>query len=178
MPQAICDCSLHRSIYLSISVYLSTALQPSGIGRYFGFFIYIESVWLLWREISRRKASTHTQNNTTHIDIHALSGIRTQDPSVWASEDSSCIRQRDRDRRSLHLLGINLYSLGSKTLGYSVHRQWNTNSKNRSPYEAKSHWTGEEIFRPLSKSTDYPLQWLKDSTTGNHPKPNKLCLVP
>jgi hypothetical protein len=25
-------------------------------------------------------------------DIHASSGIRTHDPSVWAGEDSSCLR--------------------------------------------------------------------------------------
>jgi hypothetical protein len=29
-----------------------------------------------------------------HTDIHALSGIRTQDPSVRDSEDSSCFRPR------------------------------------------------------------------------------------
>jgi hypothetical protein len=36
------------------------------------------------------KAVTYTQNNTnieqTHIDIYALSGIRTQDPSVRVSD--------------------------------------------------------------------------------------------
>jgi hypothetical protein len=29
-----------------------------------------------------------------HTDIHALSGIRTHDPSVQASEDISCLRPR------------------------------------------------------------------------------------
>jgi hypothetical protein len=47
---------------------------------------------------ARRKAATYTQNNTnieqTHTDIHALSEIRTHDPSVRASEDSSCPRPR------------------------------------------------------------------------------------
>jgi hypothetical protein len=36
----------------------------------------------------RTNAHTHTQN------IHALSGIRTHDPSVRAREDSSCLRPR------------------------------------------------------------------------------------
>jgi hypothetical protein len=43
--------------------------------------------------------TTQTQNK--HTDIHALSGIRTYDPSVRASEDSSCLRPRghyDRPR--------------------------------------------------------------------------------
>jgi hypothetical protein len=42
--------------------------------------------------------TTQTQNKRT--DIHALSGIRTHDPSVPASEDSSCLRPRGhRNRR-------------------------------------------------------------------------------
>jgi hypothetical protein len=46
---------------------------------------------------ARRKAATYTQGSTNSInahntDIHASSGIRTHDPSVPASEDSSCLR--------------------------------------------------------------------------------------
>jgi hypothetical protein len=40
---------------------------------------------------ARRKAATYTVESTnteyTNTDIHASSGIRTHDPSVWASED-------------------------------------------------------------------------------------------
>jgi hypothetical protein len=50
------------------------------------------------RGSARRKVATHAQNNInteqTHTDIHALSGIRAHDPSVGASEDSSCLRHR------------------------------------------------------------------------------------
>jgi hypothetical protein len=36
-----------------------------------------------------------------HTDIHALSGIRTHDPSLRAKEDSSCLRPRGHcDRQS------------------------------------------------------------------------------
>jgi hypothetical protein len=35
-----------------------------------------------------------TQGRYLHTDIHALSGIQTHDPSVRASEDSSCLRSR------------------------------------------------------------------------------------
>jgi hypothetical protein len=50
---------------------------------------------------ARRKAVTYTQKhkhriNLHNTDIHDLSGIRTHDPSVWAGEDSSCIRTRGR----------------------------------------------------------------------------------
>jgi hypothetical protein len=39
--------------------------------------------------------TTQTQNKRIHRpNIHALSGIRTHDPSVRASEESSCLRSR------------------------------------------------------------------------------------
>jgi hypothetical protein len=39
---------------------------------------------------------THDSTNTeqTQTDIHVSSGIRTDDPSVQADEDSSCLRPR------------------------------------------------------------------------------------
>jgi hypothetical protein len=36
----------------------------------------------------------HKHRINAHTDIHALSEIRTQDPSVRANEDSSCLRPR------------------------------------------------------------------------------------
>jgi hypothetical protein len=46
--------------------------------------------------------TTQPQNKRT--DIHALSGIRTHNPSVRASEDSSCLRPRGhRDRPYLFM---------------------------------------------------------------------------
>jgi hypothetical protein len=47
--------------------------------------------------------TTQTQNKRIHTpNIHALSGIRTHDPSVRASEDSSCLTPRSYcDRQTL-----------------------------------------------------------------------------
>jgi hypothetical protein len=43
----------------------------------------------------------HKHRINAHTDMHALSGISTHDPSVRASEDSSCLRSRGhRDRQS------------------------------------------------------------------------------
>jgi hypothetical protein len=39
---------------------------------------------------TQHRINAHTHTHTPHI--HALSGIRTHDPSVQASEDSSCLR--------------------------------------------------------------------------------------
>jgi hypothetical protein len=59
---------------------------------------------------TRRKAATYTQNNTntesTHIDNHTSSGIRTQDPSVRAGEDGSCLRQLGHCDRSINPNGL------------------------------------------------------------------------
>jgi hypothetical protein len=64
----------------------------------------------LGRGSARRKAATylHTEQhrhgiNAHNTDIHALSWIRTHDPSVRAVEDSSCLRPRGHcDRRVQH----------------------------------------------------------------------------
>jgi hypothetical protein len=71
-----------------------------GSGLFFSFVIFFtQTVGLLGRRSVRRKAATYTQttqtqNKCTHTDIHSLSGIRTHDPSIRASEDSSCLRPR------------------------------------------------------------------------------------
>jgi hypothetical protein len=58
--------------------------------------------------ISQIKAATciQQQKNRINANIHALSGIPSHDPSVQASEDSSCFRPRgycDRHFTELHL---------------------------------------------------------------------------
>jgi hypothetical protein len=59
---------------------------------------YTRSVGLLGRGISPSQGLyLHTEQykhriNAHNTDIHALSGIRTHDPSVRASEDSSCLK--------------------------------------------------------------------------------------
>jgi hypothetical protein len=73
------------------------ALQPLfSLGRSFSFLILHSQQDSLDEVSSRRKASTYTQNNTNtekiHTDIHASIEIRTYNPTVRASEDSSCLR--------------------------------------------------------------------------------------
>jgi hypothetical protein len=70
-------------------LYGSTALL--GLGCFFSFLIYTQSVGLLGRRISPSQGAAYTQNDTnteeTNTDIHALSEIVTNDPSVRADED-------------------------------------------------------------------------------------------
>jgi hypothetical protein len=61
---------------------------------------FSQTVWLLGQVISSSQGrylntGQHKQNKRIHTpNIHALSGIWTHDPSVRASEDSSCLRPR------------------------------------------------------------------------------------
>jgi hypothetical protein len=69
------------------------------LGRFFSFLIlYIvgRTPWTGDQSVARPYLNTgqHTQKRIHTPNIHALSGIRTYDPSVRVSEDSSCLRQR------------------------------------------------------------------------------------
>jgi hypothetical protein len=71
-----------------------------GPGLYFSFLIFFtQTLGLLGRGISPSQGrylhtGKHKHSKNANTDIHALSGIRIYDPSVRASEDSSCLRPR------------------------------------------------------------------------------------
>jgi hypothetical protein len=76
-----------------------------GPGVFFSFVIlFTQTAGLLGRVISPSQGlyphtGQHKHRINAHTDIHALSGIRTHDLSVRASEDSSRLRPRGhRDR--------------------------------------------------------------------------------
>jgi hypothetical protein len=113
--------SIYLSIYLSVcltislSIYLSICLtiylwlysSLLDLGRFFSFLILYtvgRTPWTGDHPVARpllAHRTTQTQNKLTHI--HALSGIRTHDPSFSASEDSSCLRPRGHcDRRQYY----------------------------------------------------------------------------
>jgi hypothetical protein len=83
-------------IYLFIHQWLYSPLLGSGL--FFSFVIFFtQTIGLLERGISPLQGrylhtGQHKHRINAHTDIHALSGNRTHDPSVRASEDSSCLR--------------------------------------------------------------------------------------
>jgi hypothetical protein len=90
-----CHCKITS---VCLCIYGSTDLLLD-LGRFSQLLHLLHSQWdSLDGGTARGLTATYTQNNTntvyTHIDIHASSGIRSHDPSVWASEDSSCLRPR------------------------------------------------------------------------------------
>jgi hypothetical protein len=95
-----------KYIYIYICIY-SNSYDFSSLLRFFlnhsGFLYHIQlthTVGLLWTSVQPvAEASTYTgQHNieTQETNIHALSGIRTRDPSDQATAD---LRLRPRDHR-------------------------------------------------------------------------------
>jgi hypothetical protein len=95
--------------------YGSTALCWA-LAAFSGSWSYIQSLGLLGRVIIPSQGRyLHTEQqkhriNANNTDIHDLSGIRTHDPSVRASEDSSCLRSRGHCDRPCYLLRISKYT--------------------------------------------------------------------
>jgi hypothetical protein len=100
--------------------FYSPLLSPS---LFFSFVIFFtQTVGLLGRVISPSRGrylhtGQHNHRINAYIDIHALGGFQTHDPSVRASEDSSCLRPSGHcDRRPVPIdirYTYNIYNGGS-----------------------------------------------------------------
>jgi hypothetical protein len=90
---------------------------PVDLGRFFSFLILYS--YTANRTLGRRISPSqgcylhtghHKHRINAYTDIHDLSGIRSHDPSVRASEDSSCLRPRGYcDRPKPRLRSINTW---------------------------------------------------------------------
>jgi hypothetical protein len=105
--------SVTCSTSVKITILLLWLCSPLlGLGRIFSFLILYTVGRLLGRVISPSQGCyPHTgqhkyRMNAHNTDIHALSGIRTHDPSFRTSEYSSCFRPRGHcDRLKLRISG-------------------------------------------------------------------------
>jgi hypothetical protein len=75
--------------------------------------LFTQTVGLLGRGISSSQGrylhtGQHKRRINEQTDIHSLSGIRIHDPSVRASEDSSCLRRRGQCDLRRRLYSIEL----------------------------------------------------------------------
>jgi hypothetical protein len=94
--------SIRTSYFVSFHSFIHQWLYSTllGPGLFFSFVIFFtQTVGLLGRVISPSQGrylhtGQHKHRINAHTDIHALSGIRTYDPSVRASEDGSCLTPR------------------------------------------------------------------------------------
>jgi hypothetical protein len=73
----------------------------------------------------------HKQRINAHTDIHALSGIRSHDASVRATEDSSRIRPRGHCDRQSYLWGYLIKQRAEKTYGEWIYCPTILNLDNR-----------------------------------------------
>jgi hypothetical protein len=91
-----------RNLRRILVFFFQWLLQPlQGPGLFFSSvtIFFTQTVGLLGRVISPSQGrylytGKHKHRIYTYTDIHALSWIRTHDPSVRASEDSSCFKPR------------------------------------------------------------------------------------
>jgi hypothetical protein len=102
---------IHSFIHPSIHQWLYSSLLCPGL--FLGVLIFItQTVGLLGRGISTsqsRYLHAGQHKHRMYTDIHALSGIRTHDPSVMASEytNSLCLRPRDQCNRQKYRISPN-----------------------------------------------------------------------
>jgi hypothetical protein len=76
---------------------LCLALASSSIS----YFLFTRTTaFLVWVIRPSQGRYRHTDTHT-HTDFHALSWIRIHNPSIWVSEDNSCLRSRSHCDRPL-----------------------------------------------------------------------------
>jgi hypothetical protein len=105
------------------------ALQPLlGPGLFFSSVIILYTdVRTPWTSVSPSQGrylhtGQHKHRINAYTDIYTLSGIRTNDPSFRASEESSCLRPRShRDRRMLCMLMLYAIYCDSVVMDLSFH---------------------------------------------------------
>jgi hypothetical protein len=94
--------SIYLSIYLSVclSIYLSIHVARTWrIGHPWNASFHFSFLILDSRQDSLDQPDARPVPTLTQTNIHALSGIRTYDPSVRASEDFSCLIPRSHCHR-------------------------------------------------------------------------------
>jgi hypothetical protein len=92
---------IYRSIDLSMT--LQTFVGPWPLFSFLIFYTVGRTPWTGDQPVARllpAHTGHHKHRINAHTDIHASSGIRTHDPSVRASEDSSRLRPRDHSDRT------------------------------------------------------------------------------
>jgi hypothetical protein len=88
----------HRPLNVEVSFPMALPVHSEPWPVYSFRNNFSQMVGLLGRVISPSRGrylnTGQHKHKLTHTDIHASSGIRTHDPSVLASEDTSCLRLR------------------------------------------------------------------------------------
>jgi hypothetical protein len=121
--------SVHRSLFFFFNGFSSSFSAQASYSVPYSFFTDGRAPWASDQPVARplpKRRTTQTQNKRIHTpNIHALSGIRTHDPSFRASEDSSCLRPRDHCDRHRFLYASIIITLQSSS--HSVHIYIRTN---------------------------------------------------
>jgi hypothetical protein len=111
-----------RLFYTSFAYYYYyVSVHPFlGPWPHFQFLDPIQLVGLLGQGISPLQGFYLHTINAHNTDIHALSGIRTHDLSIRASEDSSCLRPRAHCDRQFITFGRSIATADECILKYTI----------------------------------------------------------
>jgi hypothetical protein len=85
---------------------LCTTYSPlSALGRFSVSWADGRTAWTGDQPVARPlHAQTEQHKQNKHKHNHSSSGIRTHDPSIWADEESSCLRTHNHCGRQFCLL--------------------------------------------------------------------------
>jgi hypothetical protein len=120
---------IHSFIRSFVHQWLYSPLLDPGL--FFSFVIFFtQTIRLLgWVISSSQGRYLHTGQQkhriNAHTNIHALSGIRTHDPSVLASEDNSCLRPHGHWDRLVITIPVIIKAAGPRSLVVNmILRKW------------------------------------------------------
>jgi hypothetical protein len=169
-------CNICNSVHVPYSfIHSSMALQPF-VGPWpllqFRNHFYTDgkTAWTSDQPMARpllTYRTTQIQNKRTHTNIHALSGIRTHDPSVRASEDkSSCLGLRGHCDRPMFCT-IMKYFLWLKFLIFQIVVFWVVTPYSHvggSPPTKLSRRAYSEQYPPWKPQNLHPLVFFNTAT--------------
>jgi hypothetical protein len=122
------------------------------------FWTFIRTPWIGDQPVARPLSTQDSATQKTWTYIHALSEIRTHDPSVRADEDCTCLRQRGHWDRHVWLIKTKIPCLTRHLQDFSsLTFLWNIGSMYHIPWHRAENLTDTQSLRfhpPLQSNVD------------------------
>jgi hypothetical protein len=121
----------------------------------------------------------HKRRINAQTDIHALSGIRTHDPSVRANEDSSCLRPRGPCDRQAYSHRVLMYMIKYCTMkAYGAVVSFTPLQIFPVSIGQEAGWILEPVWTLRGKKVYLPLPGIESHSFGPYPSCHTDWTVP